>query len=122
MYPLFKIFQIHARKNVLVDTITDQIFNNICFVKNFFLEYGHLCFKSVCTFRRNKNDYKNLIETCRENNIVPTKPIFKRTNLEREEICSIYEELLHESPISASFNKEPDEVRKIVELMIEYLI
>ena len=70
-------------------------------------------------FRRNAKEFKEIIATCERLGIEPKGSIFRRTGKEIEEIFNISNELLGEVPSPNTFNKKPQEVRKIIELCIK---
>ena len=67
-------------------------------------------------FRRKYEEFIEIIEVCNRLDIKITGSIFKRTAREIEDIYNINMELLGEKPSPNTFNKKPDEVRKIIEL------
>ena len=67
-------------------------------------------------FRRKYNEFIEIIEVCNKLGLDIKGTIFKRNAQEIEEIYNINMELLGEKPSPNTFNKKPDEVRKILEL------
>ena len=67
-------------------------------------------------FRRKFEELVEMIKVCKRLGIDVKGSVFKRTTKEIEEIYNINMELLGEKPSPNTFNKKPDEVRKIIEV------
>ena len=72
------------------------------------------------TFRNDYDKFISIINTCKELDLKPTGSIFKRTSKEIKEIYNINLELLGEKPKPNTFNKKPEEVKKIIQLCKKY--
>ena len=70
-------------------------------------------------FRRKYNEFIEIIEVCKRLEIEIKGSIFKRNAREIEEIYNINMELLGEKPSPNTFNKKPNEVRKIINVCKE---
>lgn len=70
-------------------------------------------------FRKNPIQFKEAVEVCKKLNIPPEGEVFKRTPEEINAISKIYEKMLKQDPINNSFGTTPEEVEKIINLLLE---
>ena len=69
-------------------------------------------------FRKNPIQFKEAVEVCQKLNIPPVGEVFKRTPEEINAISKIYGKILKQDPINNSFATTPEEVEKIINLLL----
>ncbi|MBQ9018740.1 MAG: hypothetical protein IJ097_00310 [Bacilli bacterium] len=74
---------------------------------------------SIDCFRKNPEQFKEAVNVCRKLGIPAEGEVFKREPEEIKSISKIYDKLLNTNPNNNSFSTTPEEVEKIIELLLD---
>lgn len=70
-------------------------------------------------FRKNPEQFKEAVDVCKKLGIPAEGEVFKREPEEIRKINKIYDKLLNKNPVNNSFSTTPEEVEKIISLLLD---